>query len=225
MRAKLDSILPGVAMNADQLASMTVKLTFQSVNMGYLKASDAIPRLLDIVSKTANPEQRDALKDEFKRESRDTPAWIFLRWISQLIAVINTSESEMIQKKVVEIVKNYPQVIYYPFKVVQSNIEVNLVNTEVETTGLYESIKSHFEQKYENLITWTEALNCLVDPEHRTRYWLQLIFDAYKEEGDEAEQRINSLLEKMWGDVATASKPYIGGQIGQYNSKFVKWVD
>ena len=68
------------------------------------------------------------------------------------------------------------------------------MNTEVETTGLYESIKTHFEQKYENLITWTEALNCLVDPEHRTRYWLQLIFDAYKEEGDEAEQRINFLL-------------------------------
>ena len=53
MRGKLGSILHHVGRNSDQLASMTVKLTFQSINMGYLKASDAIPRLLDVVSKTA----------------------------------------------------------------------------------------------------------------------------------------------------------------------------
>ncbi len=83
-------------MNSDQLASMTVKLTFQSINMGYLKASDAIPRLLDVVSKTGSTAARKVLSQEFIKESKDTPAWIFLRWISQLIAVINTSESEMI---------------------------------------------------------------------------------------------------------------------------------
>ena len=88
-------------MNADQLASMTVKLTFQAINMGYLKASDAIPRLLDVVGKTRSHSAREALKEEFIQESKDTPAWIFLRWISQLIAVINTSESEMIAHKII----------------------------------------------------------------------------------------------------------------------------
>ena len=77
--------------------------------MGYLKASDAIPRLLDVVSKTSGSQSnKAALKEEFIRESKDTPAWIFLRWISQLVAVINTSESEMITHKVVQIVKSYP---------------------------------------------------------------------------------------------------------------------
>ena len=79
----------------------------------------------------------------------------------------------MIAQKVCQIVKFYPQVLYYPFKVVESNIEVNLVSSdEVETSKLYKLIKQFFEQKYENLQTWTEALNCLVDPEHRARYWL-----------------------------------------------------
>ena len=62
--------------------------------------------------------------------------------------------------------------LYYPFKVVESNIEVNLMSSEVETTRLYDIIRKFFEQRYENLNTWTEALNCLVDPEHRARYWL-----------------------------------------------------
>ena len=89
-------------------------------------------------------------------------------------------------------------------------MEVNLVSSdEVETTPLYKLIKQFFEQKYENLGTWTEALNCLVDPEHRARYWLQLIYDTYKERGQEAQQRINSLLDKMVEDVATASKPHV----------------
>ena len=52
VRDQLGTVLAQVGINADKLASMTVKLTFQSINMGYLKASDAIPRLLDIVSKT-----------------------------------------------------------------------------------------------------------------------------------------------------------------------------
>ena len=160
-------------------------------------------------------EWREVLKEEFIHESKDTPAWIFLRWISQLVAVINTSESEMITHKVVQIVKSYPQVLYYPFKVVESNIEVNLLSSEVETTRLYDIIKQYFEQKYENLNTWTEALNCLVDPEHRARYWLQLIYDTYKEQGPvDSAERVNILLDKMLADVATASKPYIDNQIG-----------
>ena len=69
--------------------------------MGYLKASDAIPRLLDVVSKTSNAAAKEVLKEEFIHESKDTPAWIFLRWISQLIAVINLKESEMIAHKVI----------------------------------------------------------------------------------------------------------------------------
>ena len=35
------------------------------MNMGYLKASDAIPRLLDVVSKTGSNAARKVLKTEF----------------------------------------------------------------------------------------------------------------------------------------------------------------
>ena len=72
--------------------------------------------------------------------------------------------------------------LYYPWKVVESNIEVNFLNNaQVKRTNLYDTIKKYFEMKYENLSTWTEALNCLVDPEHRARYWIQLIDDTVKE--------------------------------------------
>lgn len=115
----------------------------------------------------------------------------------------------MIAHKVIQIVKSYPQALYYPWKVVESNIEVNLLSSEVETTRLYDVVKQYFEQRHENLNTWTEALNCLVDPEHRARYWMQLIYDVYKEKRQDGQPRIAILLEKMIADVATSSKPLL----------------
>ena len=106
---------------------------------------------------------------------------------------------------------------------VESNIEINsLQDEDVQTTQLYDKIKMYFEQRYENLNTWTEALNCLVDPEHRTRYWLQMIYDAVKDRGQDAKPHVDALIEKMTSDVATAVKPYVESHIGQYNSTFVK---
>jgi hypothetical protein len=57
---------------------MTVRLCLQALNSGYLKASDAIPRLLDVVSKSDTKEA----EQEFIKHSKDTPAWMFLRWIN-----------------------------------------------------------------------------------------------------------------------------------------------
>ena len=80
----------------EKLAGMTVKNGLMAINLGYIRASDIIPRLLDIVSKS----QSDSVEDQFKSSSVDTPCWVFLRWISQLVAVINRAESTIITKKV-----------------------------------------------------------------------------------------------------------------------------
>jgi hypothetical protein len=45
-----------------------------ALNLEYSKASDIIPRLLDVVSK-----YRDHVEGEFLTNSKDTPSWFFLR--------------------------------------------------------------------------------------------------------------------------------------------------
>jgi hypothetical protein len=45
--------------------------------MGYLKASDIIPRLLDVLGR-----YKESVKEEFIEQSKSTPAWLYLRWIS-----------------------------------------------------------------------------------------------------------------------------------------------
>lgn len=54
------------------------------------------------------------------------------------MAVVNRPESSVIEDKVVQIARRYPQALYYPFKVVESNLEVNVLDADVgETTPLF----------------------------------------------------------------------------------------
>ncbi len=45
-----------------------------ALNLEYQKASDIIPRMLDVVSK-----YKDAVEGDFIAYSKETPAWFFLR--------------------------------------------------------------------------------------------------------------------------------------------------
>ena len=104
MHGPVREVLRKIKQDKETLSCMTVKLSLQALNSGYLKASDAIPRLLDVVSKSESKEP----EQEFIRHSKDTPAWMFLRWINQLIAVINRGESTMITDKIGQIARKYP---------------------------------------------------------------------------------------------------------------------
>ena len=66
-----------VSKDSSALAKMVIQGGLQSLNMGYLRASDIIPRMLDVLSK-----YQDSVEEEFKESSKHTPAWLFLRWIS-----------------------------------------------------------------------------------------------------------------------------------------------
>jgi HSP90 family molecular chaperone len=81
------------------------------------------------------------------------------------VAVINRQESFIIDNKVKEIVKKYPHALYYPFKVVESNITVNLHDNQVQPTRLFNKIQDFYKKRYSNLDAWTLALDGLVHPE------------------------------------------------------------
>ena len=87
-----------------------------------MKARDQIPRLLDLVQQSNS----DKIDSEFMQASSKTPAWIFLRWINQIVAFMNRPKADVIAEKVRQIQRKYPQALYYPFKVIQSNFEVDM---------------------------------------------------------------------------------------------------
>jgi hypothetical protein len=141
------------------------------------------------------------------------------------VAVVNRPESSVIEDKVVQIARRYPQALYYPFKVVESNLEVNVLDADVgETTPLFQRLKLFFSKQFGNLNKWVEALDCLVYPEHRFKYWYQILCDLLASEKATPE-RILGTFRMMLADIASVDKQWVGDQIGSYNRKFAQiWV-
>ena len=85
--------------------------------------------------------------------------------------MVNRTESTVIEEKVLQIAKRYPQALYYPFQVIQSNMEVNVLDAQIQATPLFKKLRNYFSSTFKNLNAWIEALDCLVYPEHRFKYW------------------------------------------------------
>lgn len=66
--------LPALKKSEEELARQTIKNGLLALNLEYSKASDIIPRMLDVVSK-----YKEHVEGEFIAHSKDTPAWFFLR--------------------------------------------------------------------------------------------------------------------------------------------------
>jgi len=216
----LKTALKGIQKNEANLAQETIKYGLLSLNMEFSKASDIIPRMLDVVSK-----YKDQVAADFQAYSKDTPSWFFLRWINQIVAVVNRGESAVIEDKVYQIAKKYPQALYYPFKVIESNINVNILDAEVNLSSLFKKLQAYYTQYFITLNSWIEALDCLIYPEHRFKYWFQILSDLLADENSKVDpNKLTELTRLMLEDIGSHERPLVEGNIGTYNRKFAeKW--
>lgn len=142
-----------------------------------------------------------------------------------MAAVLNRPESSVISEKLKIIARKYPHALYYPFKVIESNIKFSLLDTEIQTTPVFKKIQQHFDTKFANLHAWIEALDGLVHPEHRILYWITLLEDIYKQSNSSTNLiKVGTLISLMIEDVACVNKKFVGTDLGDYNKKFAeKW--
>lgn len=74
------------------MAQAAVRTSLSALNMGSVGATDFIPRLLDIVGKYTSE-----VEATFRQFSKETPSWVFLRWISQITSMVNRPESPLFE--------------------------------------------------------------------------------------------------------------------------------
>jgi hypothetical protein len=150
---------------------------------------------------------------EFTEVSKNTPVWIFLKWIQQLVAYINRPLSEVISPKIRQIVRKYPHALFYAFQVLKSNLQIAL--TGQEKSQLYLKLEEIFDSRFTVLQEWASALNSLVHPEHRVFSWITMIEDSIKQGNKDTKTFVKLLIE----DTCQNRKGY-----GHYNAKFAtKW--
>ena len=53
----------------------------------------------------------------------DVPNWMFITWISQLVALLDKEEGAAIHDTLISLAKDYPQALYYPLKISSCNFK------------------------------------------------------------------------------------------------------
>lgn len=96
---------------------------------------------------------------------------------------------------------------------VASNIEVNVLEADAQATPLFKKLQKFFNSSFRNLNAWTEALDCLVYPEHRFKYWFQIIVDMLADEvkNPPSRQRLTEVVKLLIQDVASTERPLVNG--------------
>jgi DNA-dependent protein kinase catalytic subunit len=94
-----------------QLVETVMSNVFEGMQRLSPAARDRFPRLLELVAQFPDTQAR------FTRMAKAVPSWMFIRWISQMMAVLDKPEAGAVVPILLEIAKCYPQALYYPFRI------------------------------------------------------------------------------------------------------------
>jgi hypothetical protein len=178
-----------------ELAITLIKNGFAAINLGYGKGNNLIPRILDVLFLMSEYLE---VEEAFIENSAAIPAWIFLPWVNQFIAIMNTPASGAISMKFKEMAKAYPQPIIYALKVADANRRVD-TNLHPKPE-LYRNPISVIEEN-QTINAWVEALEGLTYPEHRMKYWLELMKDAFTSDACKDTNKLEYLINQCYDDV------------------------
>ena len=201
----------------EMLAVILIKSGFAALNRGAAGSSSLIPRMIQALTKFPNE-----WGPIFKESSKATPSWKFLEWKSQILACINEPISEIISTTVINLFKNYPQALFYVFKVVESDLALKLVS--VKESRLYKALQKYWSTINDGLNGFAVALDYLVEPEFRWKYWFDLIREAMLREDAISKAKASSIAALMIENITSEERKYIGIRIGEKNRLFSKEI-
>ncbi|PVD38356.1 hypothetical protein C0Q70_00970 [Pomacea canaliculata] len=93
-----------------------VKCLLDAMRAGSAEALERFPRLLHIIEHY--PDTTDMF---LKKVSETIPSWMFILWISQMMALLDKHQAHAVRPIILRIATEYPQAIVYPFHISQES--------------------------------------------------------------------------------------------------------
>ena len=192
--------LVSIGVKEEKLAESLIECGFNAIIFDYDKARSLLPRILEILLQMHNYTN---VGNAFENISAKIPAWIFLPWINQFMVIMNSPVSRAISNKFIEIAEKYPQLVIYALKVAKSNREIEI--SEEKKSELYQRMEEIIESNG-IMNSWIEALEGLTYPEHRTRYWFDIMKDLFTSEDKRDTRKLEHLLKLCYYDILSLEK-------------------
>ncbi|XP_063933973.1 DNA-dependent protein kinase catalytic subunit-like isoform X2 [Zophobas morio] len=139
------------------LSKLMISSVFQAMHLGSNSAASRVPRLLHLLAKDSQ------LTYSFRKECEAAPCWMFIPWISQLVAILSKTEAAAVIGPLKKIGKFYPQALFYPLRLCSKH------DYETVAWKYVEELQALSHHPY--LDRMIKELRTLVDPEHLFKDW------------------------------------------------------
>ncbi|KAJ5076723.1 DNA-dependent protein kinase catalytic subunit [Anaeramoeba ignava] len=139
-----------------------VQNILKSIELSSTKAIDRFPRVLELVG---NHVESKVISQLFSAKTQEIPSWMFTKWISQMVAVLNKREGPMILDIISRIAKDYPQCLYFPLQISQQSYDFNtkqMINSRLSgflSNPLLEKFTHHLELLTEPHLVFSDYMD------------------------------------------------------------------
>jgi DNA-dependent protein kinase catalytic subunit len=160
----------------------------------------------------------DTLGNLFIEEFEDTPTWIFIKWIPQIMSYLNFQENSFFMPLIKRLLHRYPEPMIYAISVavdcpIPSDKECNnikelreLLNQKIGEDGSHKK--------------FIRSLECLLHPDQRLKEWIDLLQEHMM--NPEMAKKAAKLIMK---DIFSQSDPILDQGQGDFNKKFSKEME
>ncbi|XP_028413162.1 DNA-dependent protein kinase catalytic subunit-like [Dendronephthya gigantea] len=144
---------------------IVIRFVLKSMAFESAEARQKFPRLLQLVELYPGGDI-----EAFKRKSSDVPCWMFIGWISQMVALLDKRESHAVQGILQDLAKHYPQALLYPLKISAEQFKFGGSIEEQKNKKFVESLNESLSfPASDDLI---QALEQLTNPEMVFKDWM-----------------------------------------------------
>ncbi|XP_067836012.1 DNA-dependent protein kinase catalytic subunit isoform X2 [Heptranchias perlo] len=176
------------------------------------------PRLLQIVELYPAETQ-----DLMTREVSSIPCWQFIGWISQMMAVLDKKEANVVQHIIEEIADSYPQAIVYPFMISSENYTFEPSASGNRNKEFVERLKTKLDKGgvIENFI---HSLEQLSNPDLLFKDWVDDVKNQL-EKKVKNKSLLKNAYDEMCSNLASLQAPGIGAFRTRYVQMLKKALD
>ncbi|XP_052131205.1 DNA-dependent protein kinase catalytic subunit isoform X2 [Frankliniella occidentalis] len=154
--------------SSDTIARHLVKAILCAMKCGSNRARQLFPLLLQLPTLSSN------LSKDFAEKSSSIPVWMFLGWIPQLLAMLDSPAAKLVAPLLLKIAETYPNAVCYPYNISKEKNSSSTVKLDVikKLDRLLED--SSFQ------IPLVKALSCLTYPSIILKDYTNKLTEAMK---------------------------------------------
>lgn len=146
--------------------SMVVKCLLDAMQHGSAEARERFPRLLQVI------EYYQDTMDLFCRKSEGVASWMFILWISQMMALMDKPQAPAVRPILLRLAQDYPQALVYPLRISQEGFQFGLTAADKKNEEGVDKLAALVSEERAPLVTkFMSALDQFGQPYQLFKDW------------------------------------------------------